>query len=269
MILRLECLWNHSQMARGIREDSWTENELCDLGHTLTLPSTWVSLWRTLNLSDLLLCQGGWITAATQMQHTKHRETPSKSGQLYLRASSSFIIKITKTDENKAWFQSSIPNYRILTPGILRWNFPMLLHFQIFFFFFLKIFFFFWCGPFFFKVFIEFVTILLLFYVLVFWPQGTWDLSSPTRGWTRTPCTGRQNLKHWTTSEVPFLDLYLEETIMIIVLFNIYYLKPWPRHWTKPFICISCHLHHYPMRWEFLAPFCRWEPLGLWKPTQW
>ena len=29
------------------------------------------------------------------------------------------------------------------------------------------------------KVFIEFVTILLLFYVLVFWPQGMWNLSSP------------------------------------------------------------------------------------------
>ena len=32
-----------------------------------------------------------------------------------------------------------------------------------------------------FKVFIEFVTILLLFYVLVFWMQGKWDLSSLTR----------------------------------------------------------------------------------------
>ena len=32
-----------------------------------------------------------------------------------------------------------------------------------------------------FKVFIEFVAILLLFYVLVFWPQGMWDLSFPTR----------------------------------------------------------------------------------------
>ena len=30
--------------------------------------------------------------------------------------------------------------------------------------------FFFWCGPF--LVFIEFITILLLFYVLVFWPQA-------------------------------------------------------------------------------------------------
>ena len=32
-----------------------------------------------------------------------------------------------------------------------------------------------------FKVFIEFVTILLLFCVLVFWPGGMWDLSSLLR----------------------------------------------------------------------------------------
>ena len=37
------------------------------------------------------------------------------------------------------------------------------------------------------KVFTEFVTILLTFYVLVFWPQGIWDLSSLTRDGTRTP----------------------------------------------------------------------------------
>ena len=42
-----------------------------------------------------------------------------------------------------------------------------------------------------FKVFIEFVTILLLFYALVFWPQGMWDLSSLTRDRTRTACIGR------------------------------------------------------------------------------
>ena len=29
------------------------------------------------------------------------------------------------------------------------------------------------------KVCIEFVTVFLLLYVLVFWPQGMWDLSSP------------------------------------------------------------------------------------------
>ena len=43
----------------------------------------------------------------------------------------------------------------------------------------------------FFEVFIEFVTILLLFYVLVFWPRGMWDLSSSIRDQTSTPCIGR------------------------------------------------------------------------------
>ena len=37
-----------------------------------------------------------------------------------------------------------------------------------------------------FKVFIEFITILLLFYVLVFWPRATRDLSSPIRVPTHT-----------------------------------------------------------------------------------
>ena len=54
-----------------------------------------------------------------------------------------------------------------------------------------------------FKVFIEFVTIVFLFYVLVFWPQGMWDLSSPTRDGTHTPYIGRQGLNHWTAREVP------------------------------------------------------------------
>jgi len=54
-----------------------------------------------------------------------------------------------------------------------------------------------------FQVFIEFVTILLLFYVLVFWPQGMWDPSSPTRDQTHTPCTGSFN--HWVAREVSCL----------------------------------------------------------------
>ena len=58
-----------------------------------------------------------------------------------------------------------------------------------------------------FKVFIEFVTILLLFYVLVFWSRGMWDLSSPTRDWIGTPCIGRRSLNHWTTREVPPFQL--------------------------------------------------------------
>ena len=41
-----------------------------------------------------------------------------------------------------------------------------------------------------FKSLYEFVTILLLFSVLVFWPQGVWDLCSLTRDQTRAPCLG-------------------------------------------------------------------------------
>ena len=55
-----------------------------------------------------------------------------------------------------------------------------------------------------FKVFIEFVTILLLLYVLVFWLLRMWNLSSPTRHRTHTCCFGRQNPKCWTAREVPW-----------------------------------------------------------------
>ena len=63
-----------------------------------------------------------------------------------------------------------------------------------------------------FKVFIEFVTILLLFYVLVFFClKGMWHLSSLTRDRTHAPCIGRQTLNYWTAREVPaFLFLLLK-----------------------------------------------------------
>ena len=54
---------------------------------------------------------------------------------------------------------------------------------------------------FFFKSSIEFITILLLFYV--FWSWGMWDPKSLTREWTCTPCIGKRSLNHWTTREVP------------------------------------------------------------------
>ena len=58
-----------------------------------------------------------------------------------------------------------------------------------------------------FKVFIEFITILFLFYVLVFWPRGMWDLSSSIRDWTHTPCIGRRSLNHWTARQVSIILL--------------------------------------------------------------
>ena len=95
-----------------------------------------------------------------------------------------------------------------------------------------------------FKVFIEFVTVLLLFYVLVFWPRGMWDLSSPNRDWTCTPCIGRRSSNHWTTREVPiyltFLKNFswqcckiLEEKIvwMIWYWYDIFIMYGWYIYW--------------------------------------
>ena len=64
-----------------------------------------------------------------------------------------------------------------------------------------------------FKFFIEFVTILLLFYVLVFCPWGMWNLNSPTRDFTHTSCIGRQSLNPWTTREVPDLEIIIPSEV--------------------------------------------------------
>ena len=71
---------------------------------------------------------------------------------------------------------------------------------QVFYFYFLESFFFFLMWTIF-KVFIEYVTISLLFHVLGSWDM--WDLSSPTRDWTCTHSIGRWSLNHWTIREVP------------------------------------------------------------------
>ena len=64
---------------------------------------------------------------------------------------------------------------------------------------FFKIFFFFFDVDHFFKeVFIGFVTILLLFCVLIFWLKGVWGLGSLTRDQICSPGIGRQSLSHWT-----------------------------------------------------------------------
>ena len=60
---------------------------------------------------------------------------------------------------------------------------------------------FFLCGPFL-KPFFESVTVLLLFYVLVFGPRSMWDLKSTTKDRTHTPCVGRQSPNPWTTREI-------------------------------------------------------------------
>ena len=60
-----------------------------------------------------------------------------------------------------------------------------------------------------FKVFIDFATISFLFYVLVFWPQGMWDLSSPIRDRTHTSCIGKRSPNHWN-QEVSRLQILIQ-----------------------------------------------------------
>ena len=71
-----------------------------------------------------------------------------------------------------------------------------------------------------FKIITEFVTILFLFSVSVFWPQGMWDLSSPTRDRTLTPWIERLNLNHWTSREVPIMRFLIVYT-SCFVSFNV------------------------------------------------
>ena len=59
-----------------------------------------------------------------------------------------------------------------------------------------------------FNVFIELVTLLLLFCVLIFWPWGIWELDSLTRNQTYTPCIGRRSLNYWTAREIPTIGYF-------------------------------------------------------------
>ena len=73
-----------------------------------------------------------------------------------------------------------------------------------------------------FKVFIEFATVLLLFYVLVFWLRGMWDLCSPTRDQTHTLCIGSQVLTTGLQRKSPcgfFLFLFFNSNPLFIYLF--------------------------------------------------
>ena len=72
-----------------------------------------------------------------------------------------------------------------------------------------------------FKVFIEFVTIVLLFVKFCFfWPKGMWGLSSLTKDGICTTCVGKQDLNPWTTREVPpiILDKGLWTCIIASIL---------------------------------------------------
>ena len=115
----------------------------------------------------------------------------SQAGRRYNRA----LVKQEQMEVCLLPPQGSLGFWLISIPPVWLWfgnHHQLLLHYYYYFFLMWTIF----------KVFIEFVTILLLFYALFFWPWGMWDPSSPTRDWTCTPCIGRWSLNHGTTREV-------------------------------------------------------------------
>ena len=48
-----------------------------------------------------------------------------------------------------------------------------------------------------------------------FWPPGLWHLSSPTREWSHSPCTGRRNLNPWNSGQVPIVFWTLPYTLFV------------------------------------------------------
>ena len=83
------------------------------------------------------------------------------------------------------------------------------------------------------KVFIEFATILLLFYALVSWPRGMWHSSSQTRDRIYTPYIRRWSLKSLDLQRSP-LDSFLSESESCSVVSD----SLWPHGlyspWTSP-----------------------------------
>ena len=66
-----------------------------------------------------------------------------------------------------------------------------------------------------FKVFIEFVAILLLFHILVFWPQSMWELSSLTRDQAHTPALEDKvlTLNHQRNPPLKCFDILLNSDL--------------------------------------------------------
>ena len=65
----------------------------------------------------------------------------------------------------------------------------------------------------------------------LFWLRGMWDLSSPTRDRTHTPCLRRQSLNHRTTREVPEEWFLSSGGSWILFSGDIYRENEWKKEW--------------------------------------
>ena len=111
---------------------------------------------------------------------------------------------------------------------------------------------------------IEFVTTLFLFYVLVLWPWGMWDLSSLTRDWSHTSCIRRQSLNHWTTREVmPFSPYNLHFWGLLTPLME-------PSHFQFPstsLLASHSYSQYMTHRFAFWMKLVRWPNDSFLKET--
>ena len=94
----------------------------------------------------------------------------------------------------------------------------------------------FYCGPFLKKIFIEFVTILLLFYAMVFWPQGTWDLSSGTGDQTHHPLQWEAKSKTLDFQRSPKKTLLIPSLLITSLSHSLHIVLNFLNHYplTKP-----------------------------------
>ena len=73
---------------------------------------------------------------------------------------------------------------------------------------------FFSCGPFL-KSLFNLLQYCFSFMFCFFWFRGMWDLSSPARDQTQTPCIGRRSLNYWTTRKAPGITLSIKGILFL------------------------------------------------------
>ena len=147
-------------------------------------PQTWRH--KTTEIYQLTILKGRSLKSRCQQGHAPSKGSRKESA---LVSSSKFPITFVIHSWLVATSPQSLPP---LSHGLL----PVCLLFFLFLDFFLM-----WII---FKVYMEFVKILFLFYILLFGPPAMWDLSFPTRDGTHNSCIRRCSLNHRTASDVPF-----------------------------------------------------------------
>ena len=108
-----------------------------------------------------------------------------------------------------------------------------------------------------FKVFTECVTILLLYYLCVFWPWGLLDISSPTKDWTCASCIGSLNTEPPGKSFIALFFINCMTSAQNLFLSVLHFLVP-PLAPTSMNSCSAMRTQfRYHLLWEDSLIYCR------------